>query len=353
MEDNKKYLVIVESPNKVNFSNAKLSVRRFNSMDEIKDVLLNLGIFIDNESFNSYVKLISDNRTTKQEKHKTERHHIVPRAYFKKLGYSDYSSWRVRSDVNINNIVNLLYKDHILAHYYLCLCIKDEQLKYKMVVAFLQMTNCNKCKISFEELLGIQKLDNFETLFDDFRRITGDTNRNRVLSEETKRKIGEANKGKNISPKSESHKQALKLARDLHSTTKGRKSIYNKEQNRVKYVNENELDFYINSGWILGGKPMSDITKQKIGSKNSVTLKGKCHQQKKDGAIYSGLEGNMVMCIETGVVFENVKKATEWLLRTKGIKGKIKDCCSGIRETTGGYHWKFILEDSVGGGLSQ
>ena len=52
------------------------------------------------------------------------------------------------------------------------------------------------------------------------------------------------------------------------------------------------------------------------------------------------------MCIETGQIFENIESAKQWLKQTVGIDGgQIKNCCAGQRETTGGYHWKYIKED--------
>ena len=46
-----------------------------------------------------------------------------------------------------------------------------------------------------------------------------------------------------------------------------------------------------------------------------------------------------VMCIETKEVFNSLKEITE----KTGINYKhISCCCKGKRQTTGGYHWKYI-----------
>lgn len=84
---------------------------------------------------------------------------------------------------------------------------------------------------------------------------------------------------------------------------------------------------------------MSEVAKQKISESNSVALKGKTHQIKKENKLNSGLTFNKVECVETGRIFESIIEARKWLQSTRGIDGgQIKNCCAGQRETTGGYH---------------
>ena len=143
--------------------------------------------------------------------------------------------------------------------------------------------------------------------------------------------------------KTKSHKEALKKARDLHSTTKGKRAIYNPILDKVKFVTEAELASFISAGWQLGSRPLSEEAKAKISRGNSKALVGKTHQPKRGNQIYSGLSFNKVLCVETGQIFDNIKLATEWLEATVGIKGgQIKNCCAGFRETTGGYHWQYV-----------
>jgi hypothetical protein len=49
-------------------------------------------------------------------------------------------------------------------------------------------------------------------------------------------------------PKSDEHKKHLKEARDYHSTTKGKKSIYNIKLNKVKFVFPDEINKYLMTG---------------------------------------------------------------------------------------------------------
>ena len=68
-------------------------------MNNLKQKLLSLGIFIDNEYLDSYCFLIENNRNTSKISGVTERHHIIQRAYFKDKG--------VPIDNSKENIVNI------------------------------------------------------------------------------------------------------------------------------------------------------------------------------------------------------------------------------------------------------
>ena len=45
-----------------------------------------------------------------------------------------------------------------------------------------------------------------------------------------------------------------------------------------------------------------------------------------------------VLCVETGVIYESIYDAAK---QTGLAKNKISYCCRGIRNKTGGFHWKF------------
>ena len=52
----------------------------------LKQELLLLGVFKNNEYLDQYVTLIKQNKDTKKEKFITEQHHIIPRVYYKYTG---------------------------------------------------------------------------------------------------------------------------------------------------------------------------------------------------------------------------------------------------------------------------
>ena len=82
-----------------------------NIMLNIRQTLRNSKYFIDNEYLEKYCQLIERNRRTPIRAKVTHKHHIVPKSWFKLTNTS------INND--LNNLVNLTYRDHFLAHYYL------------------------------------------------------------------------------------------------------------------------------------------------------------------------------------------------------------------------------------------
>ena len=97
----------------------------------IKERLLTLGIVEDNEYLDKYCKLIEANLSTKKEKFKTQSHHIVPRSY--------YTHHQMQVDNTKNNLVNVSHKDHVLAHYYLLNCSKTTWFRSSCLNALIKM----------------------------------------------------------------------------------------------------------------------------------------------------------------------------------------------------------------------
>ena len=74
-------------------------------------------------------------------------------------------------------------------------------------------------------------------------------------------------------------------------------------------------------------------------------MQGKTHAPIATDKSYSGLIGAKIECIETGMIFENIQQAKEWLFEATGVSGgQIKNCCAGARIATGGYHWRYYKE---------
>lgn len=100
-------------------------------MCSLSNMLLDTGVFIQNEYFLKYISLIEDNKFREPEKFKTQRHHIIPKCFYKDM------SIPVNNDNS--NLVNLLFKDHILAHCYIVLASKETQFKYKNMMALYKL----------------------------------------------------------------------------------------------------------------------------------------------------------------------------------------------------------------------
>ena len=149
----------------------------------IKEKLLNLGIINDGDYFEKYVQLIVDNKHTKKQKYKTQRHHIIPKCYYKHKNLD--------VDNSSGNLVNLLYKDHILAHYYLCLCVKDEDIKHDCAMAFTYLTDRIdslketalynlKINVEYSREQIVQQLPMFQELYEQAKKNHGEKTKGRV-----------------------------------------------------------------------------------------------------------------------------------------------------------------------------
>lgn len=124
----------------------------------LKNILLNLNIFKNNKYLDLYIQKIEENSNVEYVKGQMEKHHIIPRAYFKING--------LKIDNSKNNLVYLSHFDHCLVHYYLCLCLEGE-LKYKNEYAFLKMVNI-KTRFEFNLEVFLKQADKYNEIYDEF-----------------------------------------------------------------------------------------------------------------------------------------------------------------------------------------
>ena len=124
--------------------------------EQLKIKLLATEVFEDNEYLDQYCGLIIQNELTEKERPKTQSHHILPKSYFNLKG--------LRVDNSKSNLVNLLYIDHILAHYYLCLCSKGK-FAYRMQNGFFHLTNC---KWEYENFEPEQDLKYYQQIYEEY-----------------------------------------------------------------------------------------------------------------------------------------------------------------------------------------
>ena len=154
----------------------------------IKDKLLSCGLVHDNEYLDKYVEIMETKSAPTKEIGVHNRHHIIPRFYFRINN--------IPIDSSTENIANLVFKDHILAHYYLALCSAG---KYRFLaeLSFFRTTGFMTIPKS-EEAIG--DMDRYDDMYRSYisncaKKMTG-----HVISEETKRKISIANTGKRRTP---------------------------------------------------------------------------------------------------------------------------------------------------------
>ena len=122
------------------------------------------GLVQDNQYFEAYRNIIECNKDTQPVKFKTQRHHIIP-AHFTTYFTFD-------NDVNIDARVNLSFKDHILAHYYLALCGATAEIRYSNELAVLRMIGYSE--LSLEDKKRIQDLDKYSIIYEEACKINSE-----------------------------------------------------------------------------------------------------------------------------------------------------------------------------------
>lgn len=127
---------------------------------DLKNKLLSLDVFIDNEYLDKYVDLIIENRNRKAEKFVTQNHHIIPKCYFKLNN--------LIVDNSRENKVVLIFKDHVLAHCYIVLASKENIFKYYNMCAIYKVMH-SKDYSSMWEL--VENLDEVQLAYESARKV--------------------------------------------------------------------------------------------------------------------------------------------------------------------------------------
>lgn len=118
-----------------------------------------LDICYDNSYLEKYLELINQNINT-QNTIASQKHHIIPKCYFK--------YFNIEIDDSERNKVNLIYGDHVLAHYYLALCAKDF-FKLKLLTPVILMIGFLNSNISDSLDESLNELrDNITNLYVEF-----------------------------------------------------------------------------------------------------------------------------------------------------------------------------------------
>ncbi len=249
-------------------------------MTNLKETLLGLGVFIDNEHLDFYCQIIENNKDTKFVKRLTEKHHIIQRSYYKLNN--------LEIDNSSENLVYLSHFDHCLAHYHLCECTTG-RLKYSNEYAFIKMVKINS-RFDFDLEKFMQEADKYDEIYKSFCQHQADLNadackkrgggttagkkcftngekvifavecpegfwpgctNNKPKSEETKQKMSEAAKKRLQDPEAiETIKQGIAKYYETHpGTATGKVWITNDIES--KYI---EKDAEVPAGWHYGRK---------------------------------------------------------------------------------------------------
>ena len=142
-------------------------------------------------------------------------------------------------------------------------------------------------------------------------------------SEETKRKMSEAHKGKVISEEQKKMISAVHKGKIVTEETRKKMS----ESSKNKIVSE-ETRKKISKA--MKNRVLTKEWKNKISKSNA----------KKDHS----WRNHSVLCIETGIIYKSIKEANVFL----GLKSShITSVCKGDLKTAGGYHWKYLEMEAV------
>lgn len=179
--------------------------------------LVNNNLIFENKYLIKYQNLIIKNKSTKKIAFKTQVHHIIPKAAFKFLN--------LEIDDTKANKINLFYKDHILAHYYLAKC-SIGKFKYDNILALRHILGHKRCDITEEELL--KQLPDIQQLYEEAMKLQAI----KMHNEKTGKKFTDI------------HKQRISEA------NKGRIYIHNEKFEKI--INPEDFSYYQSIGFIKG-----------------------------------------------------------------------------------------------------
>ena len=132
-------------------------------MRDVKQTLLNHNGFIDNEYLDLYCRLVERNGRTQIRHGVTNSHHIIPKSWFKLN--------KQPVDNTQSNLVNLVYREHVLAHYYLCLCTTDE-LQFANELALMCLLNRKKLNVVDKQL--VMGLPLYNNIYEHYKQLRKD-----------------------------------------------------------------------------------------------------------------------------------------------------------------------------------
>ena len=211
----------------------------------MKTELLNTDYFVDNSYLDLYVELCTNNLETKKTKGKTAYHHIIPLSFYmvKYKINSRREAEKLRKVIEkVDYSVNLLHKDHLLAHYYLFCCSKNSY-KYKTFSAFKFLIGNLQYNLKIDSIKQLLDLCDFD--FDKYQQ----------MYEEGNYLNAQAHKG-------QKQKRTAEWNQKISISNTGKKKINNGIIEKA--VDQQELNRYLAMGWRLGVLPYTEERRSKI-----------------------------------------------------------------------------------------
>jgi transposase len=123
-------------------------------MNQLKTKLLATTYFIDNDYLEAYVALVC-NSTVEKSAFRTQSHHILPKTYFRNLN--------LPIDDSTDNLVELLFKDHVKAHWLLQKCTTGFLHRNNGYALRYLLANLKKYSTNLTE----EDFNNFQQMYED------------------------------------------------------------------------------------------------------------------------------------------------------------------------------------------
>lgn len=279
--------------------------------EELKNKLIDLLRLQANEYLDSYIEIIERNRKADSIKFSTERHHIIPVYYFRDNG--------VDVDNSNDNIVNLRFRDHVLAHYYLCNCSTG---KYKNFNCIAVMTMLGRTEFPLDQEEILKDMPLYEELKAQSLLYMSEKMKNRVIlpewiaksvtnragyrhTEQTIDRIRSSNKGK---------KHNISVEGMYNLSYKKKESHWYNNGSKEMFFHDTDL---IPEGFVRGRLPMSQehieklcISQQKRFQTSRGTMLGKKLTLEQRKKLSSSLTGRKIP-IETVTKLSNTLKGSK------------------------------------------
>nr|DAN91928.1 MAG TPA: HNH endonuclease [Caudoviricetes sp.] len=277
-----------------------------------------------------------------------ERHHIVPKC----MGGTNEEE----------NLIDLFAREHFEAHRMLALENPDND---KLVYAWWNMAhikgkNQDRYKLTSEEYeeakkalsKAMRELHLGKKLSEEHKQKIAEAGQGRFVSEETRKKIGEANRGKTPSEEakrknSEAHKGEKHPQYGTHRSEETKAKISNalrgkklseehkrklSKSHKKENLSEDTLKKMRESH--IGKKPSEETVK-----KRADAIRGR----KRDLSYLHEMKRKAIYCVETNKVYASGVYASE---NTDILRSNLSNCCNGKRKTAGGYHWKYLYDQT-------
>lgn len=284
-------------------------------LQELKSILVSTQSFIDNEALDAYCSLILNSRCLQHERGKTQRHHIIPRAYFKYIGK--------QCDHSDRNCVILKYRDHVLAHKYLMYCTTGK-LSVAMGSAFTFIIGNQSCANNLDDLCIDFETDILQEDYEKAYQLSRDR----------------------FAARTDTEKTAFKAK--FKGQHKGFIWIHSDDLGVEHFIDPQYIDKF--PGFKKGRFPHSDAAKVKMSQSHKTSEKSKRAREK---ALITKMKNfekkrqngdillikkhtEKILCVDLNLEFSSIKEAKYWLGR-----GDIEACCRHRQKKAGNHFWAF------------